>query len=111
MSQTHPAGPLGHLDDWEESLQARYPAGTVPTALAGSKVELEPGIGELEAQPQAGRAEQGTEALVGVCLAQSEIERAAKPLAEVARCDGRGGHVVTLVPAHEIRLTQTWSGA
>lgn len=28
--------PMAHVDDWEELLQARYPAGTVPAALSGS---------------------------------------------------------------------------
>ncbi len=36
-----PPGPLEHLDDWEESLQARYPAGAVPAAFDGSEKPAE----------------------------------------------------------------------
>ncbi|HEX6984188.1 MAG TPA: inositol oxygenase family protein [Planctomycetaceae bacterium] len=43
MSQTarRAAGPMEHLDDWEESLQARYPAGAVPSSLAGNAKKAE----------------------------------------------------------------------
>jgi inositol oxygenase len=42
MSRTQPAaGPMEHLDDWEESLKARYPAGEVPAALADNAKKAE----------------------------------------------------------------------
>lgn len=42
MSRPQPAaGPLEHLDDWEESLEARYPAASAPTVLEATTKKAE----------------------------------------------------------------------